>query len=91
MQGCYKNEGLIWNYFLTNGLLYNNDPGVIKNYIGDSPKTPEFGDGAPGNIGTFVGWQIVKKYMDQNNTVTLDQLMTTDPKKLFEESKYRPK
>lgn len=91
LQGCYKNEGLIWNYFLTNGLLYNNDPGMIKNYIGESPNTPEFGEGAPGNIGLFVGWQIVKKYMAENKSLTLDQLMATDPKKLFEESKYRPR
>jgi hypothetical protein len=91
LQGCYNNEGLIWNYFLTNGLLYNNDPGMIKNYIGESPNTPEFGEGAPGNIGLFTGWQIVKKYMDKNPTVSLGILMQTDSKKIFEESKYRPK
>lgn len=91
LKGCYDNEGLIWNYFLTNGLVYNNDPGMIKNYIGESPNTPEFGDGAPGNIGLFVGWQIVNKYMDQNPTIALDGLMKMDAKKLFEESKYRPR
>lgn len=91
LKGCYNNEGLIWNYFLTNGLLYNNEPGMIKNYIGESPNTPEFGEGAPGNIGIFTGWQIVKKYMDKNQGVSLEALMKTDPKKLFEESKYRPK
>jgi hypothetical protein len=91
LTGCYNNEGLIWNYFLTNGLLYNNDPGMIKNYIGESPKTPEFGEGAPGNIGLFTGWQIVKKYMDKNEKVSLDALMKTDAKRIFEESKYRPR
>ena len=91
LKGCYNNEGLIWNYFLTNGLLYNNDPAMIKNYIGESPNTPEFGTGAPGNIGLFTGWQIVKKYMDNNKSISLEALMQTDPKKLFEESKYRPK
>ena len=91
LKGCYDNEGLIWNYFLTNGLVYNNDPGLIKNYIGDSPNTPEFGEGAPGNIGLFVGWQIVKKYMNQHPDLALEALMRTDPKKLFEESRYRPR
>jgi hypothetical protein len=90
LKGCYNNEGLIWNYFLTNGLLYNNDPAMIKNYIGESPNTPEFGEGAPGNIGLFTGWQIVKKYMDKNETLSPDELMKTDSKKIFEESKYRP-
>jgi hypothetical protein len=91
LKGCNDNEGLIWNYFVTNGLLYNNDPGVIKNYIGESPNTPEFGEGAPGNIGLFTGWQIVKKYMEEKPTLSLEALMQTDAKKLFEESKYRPK
>lgn len=91
LKGCYDNEGLIWNYFLTNGLVYNNDPGMIKNYIGESPNTPEFGEGAPGNIGLFVGWQIVSKYMENNLTLPLDEMMKTDAKKIFEESKYRPR
>lgn len=91
LKGCYDNEGLIWNYFLTNGLLYNNDPSMVKNYIGESPNTPEFGEGAPGNIGLFTGWQIVKKYMETHNSLSLETLMQTDPKKLFEESKYRPR
>ena len=91
LKGCYDNEGLIWNYFLTNGLLYNNDPAMIKNYIGESPNTPEFGEGAPGNIGLFIGWQIVTKYMENNKSISLETLMRTDPKKLFEESKYRPR
>jgi hypothetical protein len=91
LKGAIANEGLIWNYFVKNGLLYNNDPTLIKNYIGDSPNTPEFGEGAPGNIGMFTGWQIVKKYIEKNPSVTLTQLMQTEPKKIFEESKYRPK
>jgi len=91
LKGCVKNEGLIWNYFLRNGLVYNNDPSIIKNYIGDSPNTPEFGEGAPGYIGLFTGWQIVKKYMAENPSLPLTELMRLDPKKLFEESKYRPR
>ena len=91
LQGCYSNEGLIWNYFLTNGLLYNNDPGMIKNYIGESPNTPEFGEGAPGNIGLFTGWQIVKKYMEKNPNLPLESLIQADARKIFEESKYRPR
>lgn len=91
LKGCYSNEGLIWNYFLANGLLYNNDPSIIKNYIGESPNTPEFGEGAPGNIGLFIGWQIVKEYLEKNSKLTPDALMKTDSKRIFEESKYRPK
>ncbi len=91
LKGCFENEGLIWNYFVKNGLVYNNDPALIKNYIGDSPNTPEFGEGAPGYIGLFTGWQIVRKYMEKNNTLSLGDLLKKDAKLLFEESGYRPR
>ena len=91
LAGCRKNEAFIWNYIVKNGLVFNNDPSLIKNYIGDSPNTPEFGEGAPGYIGLFTGWQIVKKFMEQNESMPLAKLMELDPRQLFEESKYRPK
>jgi hypothetical protein len=91
LKGCYDNEGLIWNYFLSNSLVYNNDPAIIKNYIGDSPKTPEFGDGAPGNIGLFVGRQIVRSYMEKNPETDLKSLLAMPAKEVFEKSKYRPR
>lgn len=91
LEGCKKNEALIWQYFVKNGLVFNNDPSLIKNYIGDSPNTPEFGEGAPGNIGLFVGWQIVNKFMENNHDMPLTDLMAMDARKLFEESKYRPR
>lgn len=91
LEGSRKNEAFIWNYFVKNGLIFNNDPSIIKNYIGDSPNTPEFGDESPGYIGLFVGWQIVKKFMEKNEGMSLEKLMAVPPRKLFEESKYRPR
>ena len=91
LEGCKENEAFIWNYFVKNGLVYNNDPSIIKNYIGDSPNTPEFGEGSPGYIGLFVGWQIVKKYMEKNADLSLEKMMSVAPRVLFEESKYRPR
>lgn len=90
LQGCFKNEGRIWNYFLTHNLLYSIDPGDIKSYMEEAPNTPEISDGAPGAIGLFVGWQIVKKYMDKHSSLSLNELLHMDAKKLFEDSKYRP-
>ena len=91
LQGCFKNEGLIWNFFLTNNLLNSIDADVHKYYLEEGPNTPEFGEGAPGSIGVFVGWQIVNKWMEKNPTIKLPQLLQTDARKIFEESKYRPK
>jgi hypothetical protein len=87
---CFKNEAAIWNLFIQNNLLQSSDYNLIRNYIGESPKTQELGDESPGNIGSFVGWQIVKKYMSKNAKIKLSQLMTTDAEEILSEAKYKP-
>ncbi len=91
LKDSYTNEGMIWNFFLTNNLLNNAEQNIIKNYIGDSPKTQELGEGSPGNIGAFSGWQIVKKFMSENKDVTLEQLMQMDAREIYSKSKYKPR
>ncbi len=87
---CYKNEARIWNLFTQNELLQTIDNNVIKNYIGEGPKTQELGEDSPGNIGSFLGWQIVKKYMSKNKGINLQQLMNTPAETIFTEAKYKP-
>lgn len=90
-KGCQENEGAIWNFFITNGLLLKNDPSLIRNYINDGPKTPELGDASPGYIGLFTGWQIVKAYMRSHQETAPAMLLKLPPRQIYEESKYRPK
>ena len=90
MKSAYENEKVIWDLFVQNNLLQTVDENVIKNYIGESPKTQELGEASPGNIGSFAGWQIVKKYMKKNPKITLQQLMATDADVIFQEAKYKP-
>ena len=86
----YKHEKNVWDLFVQNNLLQTIDENLIKNYIGESPKTQELGDASPGNIGSFAGWQIVKKYMAKNPEVTLQKLMITDNDTIFQGAKYKP-
>jgi len=90
MKDCYAHEKIIWNLFVQNNLLQSIDINIIKNYIGESPKTQELGESAPGNIGSFAGWQIVKKYMGKHPEISLKQLMSTEDETIFEEAKYKP-
>ena len=77
MEGSYENEAIIWSFFLQNDLFLLADPAITKDYMNDAPKTQVFGEASPGFIGQFIGWQIVKKWMDKNEKVTLEQLMKT--------------
>lgn len=90
LKGCNENEGNIWNFFLTNGLLYKNEPDLVKEYVSDGPFTQALGQASPGFIGMWIGRQIIRKYLEKNSSVTLPQLLQTDARKIFEESKYRP-
>lgn len=90
MEDCNDHEASIWNLFIQNNLLQSTDYNMIRNYIGESPKTQELGDASPGNIGSFVGWQIVKKFMSKNSAIKLNELMTKDAEEILSEAKYKP-
>lgn len=87
---CVSNEASVWNFFLQTD-LYTVDPDILKNYVAEGPKTMGMPDAAPGNIGTWVGWQIVKKYANDHGDVTPAELMRVPVKEIFEKSKYKPK
>jgi len=87
---CYSHEASIWQLFIMNNLLQNTDNGTIKNYIGESPKTQELGEASPGNIGSFCGWQIVKKYIAENKKMNPEELMKMDAETIIEKAKYKP-
>lgn len=91
LAACFSNEQNIWTYFIENNLLYETDPNKTAVYVNDGPNTPEINEATPGFIGQFVGWQIVKKWMEKKDKVTLQQLLQTPNKQLFEEAKYKPR
>jgi hypothetical protein len=89
LDGVYANESVIWGHFITQNNLYTTDPNIIKDYMNDGPNTTVLGPASPGFIGQFVGWQIVKKWMEENDK-SLEEMLKTPAKQLFEESKYKP-
>ena len=90
LKDCYDHEAVIWDLFVKNSLLQTQDKNIIKNYVDEGPKTDGLGKGAPGNIGSFAGWQIVRKYMALNPAVTLQQLVNLDNETIFQGAKYKP-
>ncbi len=88
---CNKNEQFIWQYFIRNDLLYKNESLTIRYYVGPGPTSRGMPDNAPGNIGSWIGWQIVRKYMEENPTTALAGLMKmTDGQKILTASGYHP-
>jgi hypothetical protein len=90
LEGCYKSEKDIWSFFVQNNLLYQKDPSLIGDYMTDGPNTAVFGDGSPGFIGQFVGYRIVEAWLQKNKELSLDKVMRTPAKIIFEQAKYKP-
>ena len=91
LQWCRENEGNIWGFITKNADLYTVDPEIIQNYIGEAPFTQNMPEVSPGNIGQWVGWQIVKKYANENADLSLQKILSTPAKKIFQDTHYKPK
>jgi hypothetical protein len=88
---CKDNERSVYNFFIQQNLLYEIDPSRIQNFITDGPTTQGMPEQSPGNIGAFLGWEIVKSYMKKHPAVTLPKLMKTPNKIIFNEADYKPR
>jgi len=92
LEWCEVNEGMIWNDIITSQKdLYTKDPMAIQNYLGEAPFTQSLGPSSPGNIGQWIGWQIVKKFVDKNSSLGVSDVLKTDARIILEEAKYKPK
>jgi hypothetical protein len=88
---CEASEQSIWSFMLDHKLLFSSEPGKIGKYVNDGPTTNGFPKESPGNIGVWLGYRIVKAFMDKHSDATLEALMNhNDPHKLFKESGYKP-
>ena len=91
LKWCDTNEEPVWFYFIDNDLLYTKETTEIIKYMGEAPFIQGFPEGSPGRIGHWLGWQIIKAYMINNPTITLEKLMlNTNAQQILNASKYKP-
>jgi gliding motility-associated lipoprotein GldB len=87
------NEYFIWMNFLENQYLYSTNPKLLSQFINLAPFSKfylEIDNQSPGRIGQWIGWQIVRYYMENNPKTSVQQLLKMDAKTLFEASLYKP-
>jgi gliding motility-associated lipoprotein GldB len=90
---CEENESYMWRYFIQKELLYSVDQKLIPRFINMAPFSKfylEIDNETPGRVGAWIGWQIVRSFME-NNEVSLQQLLSSSSREIFEKSKYKPK
>ena len=88
------NEEQIWRYFVERELLYSTDSALDRRFLDPAPFSKfqlELDSESPGRLGRYVGWQIVRAYMDKNPEITLTELLDVPADEIFKKSKYKPK
>lgn len=92
MQWVEDNALEIYSFFLDKELFYESKTLKINKYIAPSPSSPGMPDIAPGRTANYIGWQIVKSYMEKHPDVTISELFDMkDSQKFLDDSSYKPK
>ncbi len=92
LEWCRTNEAMIYNYFVKGNLLYEKNWTKILRYVNDGPQTAGMAEGSPGNIGSWLGAQIVHAYMDKHADMPMDSLFrNNDAQLILQEAQYKPR
>ena len=86
------NESKVWGYFIENEILFNADIDLEKRFIDDAPFSKfflEIDNDSTEKIGRFIGWNIVRSFM-KNNNMTFEKMLQLDPMDIYYNSKYKP-
>ncbi|MGB5652756.1 MAG: gliding motility lipoprotein GldB [Robiginitalea sp.] len=93
LQWARDNENQVWRYFIERELLYSTDKKLGPRFLQPAPFS-KFGlvldNDSPGRIGQYIGWQIVRSFMEQNE-MELRELLAIPEEELFKESNYKPR
>lgn len=92
LEWAKANEVNIWTYFVERKLLFDTDPKLLGRFIDPAPFSKfnmELDKESPPELGRYIGWQIVRAYMDYNE-VSLQELSDTSTDTIFENAKYKP-
>ncbi len=87
-----ENEANVWLYFLDNKILYDTDPQLDNRFLNWAPFSKfytEADNESAGMIGQYMGWQMVKKYMNKTGA-SLEEMIKTPAEEIFRKSKYKP-
>jgi len=89
-QWALTHEKDVWAALVGNRLLYTTNAEVITEFMMDAPFTSGFGKDSPGRIGAFIGWQIIRSYMNQTDAALQSLIMPENSQEILTRSGYKP-
>ena len=94
LQWVVDNEVYMWQYFVEKQLLFNTDTALLQRFIEPGPFSKfylEIDNESPARIGVWLGWQIIKSYMDRYPNTEIQALLNLPAQTLFSKSNYKPR
>lgn len=92
IQWAQENEHQLYTHLVDENLFYETDHNKIKGYIDEAPFTNAGGvpRESPPRLGHWLGWQIVRSYMQSNSVSLADLMNDKDYKSIFRKARYKP-
>ncbi|MDC6365839.1 MULTISPECIES: gliding motility lipoprotein GldB [Flavobacteriaceae] len=93
MDWAIASEEQIWRYFVERELLYSTDAQLDRRFLDPAPFSKfqlELDNESPGRLGRYMGWQIVRAFMEKNK-VSLHELLDVPADEILKKSNYKPK
>jgi hypothetical protein len=88
LEWCNSNEMNIWEVIINSNLLYSKDKKQITPFISEAPFTKGLPQESPSKVGVWLGYKIVKDYVEANCIDVLDLQLEKDVRKILKS--YKP-
>jgi gliding motility-associated lipoprotein GldB len=93
LQWAEENETQIWSFFVERNLIYSTDSTLEDRFINLAPYSKFYleldAESSP-RIGQYIGWQIVKAFMNKNPNTSIKELLNMESDAIFKKSNYKP-
>jgi hypothetical protein len=85
-----ENFSKLWKWMVDEKLIFENNPSKIRPYFSEGPFTSAVSKECPPRIAEYLGYRIVKAYMEKNPETKFEALMYIPSKTIFNSSKFKP-
>jgi hypothetical protein len=84
-----EREISFWKYLINENILFSKSERDIQNLLVDAPFTIGLPEKGADRMGQFLGWKIVHAFMNENDKVSLQELIETPYNKILQAYKQK--
>lgn len=93
LEWANANEEEVWRYFVERELIFDSNTDLHSRFLYPAPFSKfylELDAESPARLGQYIGWQMIRQYMNKNN-VSHQEMLTTNAETIFNKANYKPK